>query len=92
MVIVLEIVSQTIKKIPPINADSGRRNLWSGPTIRREAWGIIKPTHPIIPATETDRDVMNVAMVIRMIFSLSVFIPNALASSSPIDIIFNFHA
>lgn len=52
-IIVLAIVSANIINIAPSSADAGRRILWSGPINSLTIWGIIKPTNPMIPLTDT---------------------------------------
>ena len=47
------IVSENNKRIPPINADAGIKNLWRPGKKLRVMWGTINPTNPIIPQRET---------------------------------------
>jgi hypothetical protein len=58
---VLAKVSDAIRKEAPINAEAGMRRRWSGPKINRTEWGMIRPTKPIRPHTETDAAVIKEA-------------------------------
>ena len=52
-IIILEIVSETRRKIPPINMLPGMEYLWSEPSNNLEILGTISPTNEIIPASDT---------------------------------------
>ena len=55
--IVLAIVSDIKRTTPPAIAEVGYNILWSGPTIILKICGVIKPTNPIIPLTETLKNI-----------------------------------
>ena len=52
-IIILEIVSDIRRKIPPIKILPGIEYRWSEPSNNLEILGTIKPTNEIIPAIET---------------------------------------
>ncbi len=52
-IIILEIVSETRRKIPPIKILPGMEYRWSEPSSNLEILGTINPTNEIIPAIET---------------------------------------
>jgi len=58
---VLPNVSEAMRKEAPTNAEEGRRRRWSDPKANRTEWGIISPTNPIKPHTETDAAVIKEA-------------------------------
>ena len=59
-IIVRAMVSANTIKMPPINAEAGRRILLSAPNRILATWGMIKPTNPIIPDMDTAMDTMKV--------------------------------
>jgi hypothetical protein len=58
---VLANVSHAMRKEAPTSAAEGIRRRWSVPKTRRTEWGMIKPTKPIRPHTETDAAVIKEA-------------------------------
>ena len=53
------------------------------PTMKRAIWGMMRPIHPIMPATDTDAAVSNVAHRMKIARRPLTFMPMAEASSSP---------
>jgi len=88
----LVIVSAVKSKIAPVNAEAGINLLLSGPKIKRIKWGIIRPTKPIIPDTDTQTAVTRDAVIKRIILTRFVSIPKEEADLSPNDIIFKSRA
>ena len=64
---VLAIVSHIIIKAAPPKYEKGRSILWSEPTISLMQWGIIRPTNPIVPLTDT-LAATRIALIIINIF------------------------
>ena len=72
----------------PPKALKGNKTLLSGPTSILIIWGIINPTKPIIPLTDTQAAMIIEEIIIRIFFSISTSIPKLLAVSSPVSITF----
>jgi len=79
----LVMVSALRSKIAPIRAEAGINLMLSGPTKKRIKWGIIRPTKPIMPDTDTHTAVIRDAVMRRTILNLFVSIPRELADRSP---------
>ena len=82
----LERVSTIIRNNPPDNADTGNAVLASSPANALEMWGITNPTHPTLPASETQFAVSKVAQAMIIRRSLLKLTPRDSASSEPKDI------
>lgn len=76
-------VSAITKNIAPANALVGSRILWSDPTMSRMKCGIISPTNPMTPETETATAVRILEMAKSILFVCSTFTPKLCAFSSP---------
>lgn len=75
----------------PKSIENGRSFLKSEPIKNLPMWGTARPTHPIIPEIETEVAVRIVVNIIIKPFKNFGFSPREIASSSPSDIMFNFH-
>ena len=84
-IIVLAIVSDTRRNIPPSNILPGIVYLWSAPSSNLAMFGIIKPTKEIIPATDTADAASTEDKTIENICNLFVFKPNVCDISVPND-------
>ena len=81
-------VSHNNTKQAPPKAEAGITRRWSGPTKRRTMCGTTRPTKPILPPTHTEIAVIIADNSKKIIRYRLVFIPTALASTSPITKIF----
>jgi len=88
----LVIVSALRSKVAPARAEAGSSTLLSGPTKKRIKWGIIRPTKPMMPDTETHTPVIRDAVIRRVNLTLFVSTPKEAADRSPNDIIFRSRA
>lgn len=84
----LVIVSAKSRSMPPPTKQAGRSALLSGPTINRRRWGMMRPTNPIIPETDTQAAVIRDALINNTLRTFSVSIPRASDVLEPRDIIF----
>ena len=84
--IALVMVSALSKRIAPAIKHAGIRFLLSGPMTIRRRCGMIRPTKPIIPDTETQIAVMSEALIRRIFRMRSVSTPSVLAVRIPNDI------
>ena len=55
-------VSARIRNMPPSRNEAGSNSRWSGPKIIRVTWGMMSPTNPTTPLTDTTAPVMTEAM------------------------------
>lgn len=81
--ITLAIVSETSRKIPPINILPGIEYLWSEPNSNFDMFGTIRPTKEIIPAIETAEAASIEDKTIDIYWSLLVFNPKETDNSFP---------
>src|SRR5688500_19109688 len=75
-------VSTASMKPAPISMASGSRRPKSGPTSRRAACGISRPTQPMMPLKATTEAVISVAQATTSVRRRRVSTPSARASSS----------
>ncbi len=88
----LVIVSAQSSKMAPEKKQAGISTRLSGPTMNRRRCGIIRPTKPIIPETETQIAVISEAAIRRILRVLSVSTPKVSAVRDPKDIILRSRA
>jgi len=88
----LVIVSALKSRVAPTRAEAGSNLRLSGPTKKRIKWGIIRPTKPMMPETETQTAVIREAVTRSITLTLFVSIPREPAERSPNDIIFRSRA
>ncbi len=82
-IIVLAIVSEISKNVPPNNMLPIIEYLWSEPNNNFDIFGTISPTNEIIPAIETADAASNEVRTIDMYCNLFVFKPNETENSFP---------
>lgn len=70
----------------PPKYENGKSNLWSEPTSNLMQWGIINPTNPIVPLTDTLAATNIAQKIISRFFNFTVSIPKLAATSSPVRI------
>lgn len=78
----LPIVSADKSRIAPINALSGKKTWWRGPTSLLAIWGAIRPMKEIPPVTETAADAKATALKRRIHLSFSTRTPKPIAACS----------
>ncbi len=84
----LAATSEKTINIPPIKAAAGMTYLWSAPTIFLIICGIIKPTKPIEPLTETIEPANNADRITIILRVRLTFMPKTTDVLSPNNIVF----
>jgi len=85
-------VSADRSRMAPARAEAGTSLLLSDPTINRIRCGIIRPTNPMIPDTDTQTAVIIDAVTRSVILVLFGLIPSEDADRSPRDMILRSRA
>src|SRR4029453_19149037 len=76
-------VSHSTRKAAPPRAEAGRRSRWSGPTLSRSRCGMMRPTKPIRPETETAAPTMREVATSSSRRTASTGTPSCAAGASP---------